>query len=242
MVSAAVYTAALSATLVGMSVGTAYGDATTQPAVKSAAAAVQSTDNSSNYRESRSSRRNRGNRNESKIPAVSIADPYAVLRGRSIFVKGNQTITSDSSPSRPAGDSGLANHPGSALIFNGVIMVGDEANAMIEDTSSQKVTLVKAGDLIAAGKVSEITFDSLTYEANGQQKQVSLGENMDGVVPSNSVLAPASAGAPPVGGAASTAAAGVAPPATSAGGGSGASPDEILARMRAKRNQELGIK
>jgi hypothetical protein len=219
---------------------------TSQPAGNSVAAApttqpafTRSTDTDFGRRE-RSSRRGR-NRGESSGMLVS-TDPYAVLRSRSIFVKGDQTITSDSSPGRSNTDSGgLSGHPGSALVFNGVIMVGDQANAMIEDTGSNQVSLVKAGDPIAAGKVSAITFDDLTYEVNGQEKHVSLGQNMDGVVPATvAAAAPTTmpgGGSPPTDG--SGASAGASGPPSS---GSGASPEEILARMRAKRNQELGIK
>ena len=112
--------------------------------------------------------------------------------------------------------------------------MGDEPNAMIEDQgNNSRVYLLRVGDQLAAGRLSSVTFDDITYEANGTQKRIFLGQNMDGETPTVAVAPPP---APPSTqpGAAGAAPAGTAP---AAGGG-----DDVLAKMRAKRNAELGIK
>jgi len=183
----------------------------------------------------KTSRHGHGNRGSTG----SGAEAYAVLKTRSIFVKGDQRIASDPVPGPRGVDNGLRGKSGSTLVFNGVIFFGDEANAMIEDMGSNTVSLVHAGDLIAAGTVSAISFDDLTYEANAQQRHVSLGQNMDGVIPSPVAPTTMPAGATPTVDAAGAPAPGATtPPAPGAGG----SAEDILARMKAKRNQELGIK
>ena len=233
-------------------------DPATQPAAAAPAPSLTAQGNDNQYNNNnnnRSSRRNRGGsgsgNSRDRGPVILASDPYAVLRTRSIFVKGNQAIASDANPARagfaPSGP--LVGQPEEKLVFNGVIMVSDEANAMIEDTGAGKTSLVRAGDSISVGKVSAITFDELTYEASGKSHEITIGQNLAGNTPSQSSYsaptpspAPAAtpAGGPP--GAAPAAGAGApgAQPAAAPGGGS--SPEEILARLKAKRNQELGIK
>jgi hypothetical protein len=197
----------------------------------------------------RTGRRGRNNRTDTggaggtggSASSGSIANPagldkYAVLKTRSIFIKGNQIVLPENShpPFIPSNNNGLANKRSSSLVFNGVIVMGDEPNAMIEDQSSNgTVSLLRVGDRLAAGRLSSVTFDDITYEANGTQKRIFLGQNMDGETPTVAVAPPP---APPSTqpGAAGAAPAGTAP---AAGGG-----DDVLAKMRAKRNAELGIK
>jgi hypothetical protein len=135
------------------------------------------------------------------------------------------------------------------LVFNGVIVVDNQANAMVEDQAQLKTYLVQSGDAVSHGKVSAISFDSLTYEANGTSTPVLLGQNLLGqypialaAVPPPAPAAPTSqpAGAPVAPGTADSGTPAAGPPAAAAPGGS--SPDDILAKLRAKRNQELGIK
>jgi hypothetical protein len=155
----------------------------TKPAV-SAAPLASSNDNSSNR--NRSGRRNRGGRSDSS-GAIAGADPYSVLQSRSIFVKGNQTVASDSRPPAPQLNGPLSGRPEASLVFNGVIIVNDEADAMVEDLSTQIVTKVRTGDPIAGGRVSGISFDDLAYSANGRTLHVAIGQNLEGVT---AVVAP----------------------------------------------------
>jgi hypothetical protein len=209
-------------------------------------------------RQERGSRRERSSRGGMSTPVIaSASDPYAILRTRSIFVKGNQTLASESRPNG-SGFSGLtpkSTSPESALVFNGVIMVGDQAKALIQDTGSGNVNLVSSGDLISGGRITAITFDNLTYEAKGKVNEVELGQNLNGLTPSvappvavvptsqpSGATPPAGtpgvAGTPPEGGPQGP------PPAAAVGtppAGS-SSPDDILAKLRAKRLQELGGK
>jgi hypothetical protein len=207
----------------------------TQPAMK---AQASSSDNSNNSRQGRNNRRTRGNRDSSATPVILASDPYAVLDTRSIFIKGDQTTASNAPRSIGDNASG-AIFPGrqaSALVFNGVILINDEALAMVEDSNSGVVVKVHAGDLISGGRVTGITFGDLAYEANGQIKHVEIGQNLEGRVPSSSgysgapVAAPTSmpAGAPAGGAVAS-------PPGSST---SGMSLTDIEAKLKARRAAE----
>ena len=227
---------------------------TTQPApmpVKPTAPATTQPDNAQardyrNSRESgRSSRRNRdrGNANNS-VTAAPAGDPFAVLDTRSIFVKGDQTISANANHTtnfQPVG--GLARKPEAALVFNGVTLIDGQANAFIEDLTADRVSTVKVGDAIAGGKVSAITFDTLTYQGNGRTLNVTLGQNLEGNLAISTAMDSTA-------GAAATTSPTTLPfqPGYIGVGGSsgvitnGMSPEDILARMKAKRQAEMNPK
>jgi hypothetical protein len=193
------------------------------PATQPAAAAAQPPA-AVPFRE-RSSRRNRGNRDAAPAVLATGFDAFSVLKTRSIFVKGNQTIASDS---RPVGNSRSGQFAGvqpAALVFNGVILVNGEARALVENRGSNDVATIRTGDPVAGGKVSAITFDELTYEAGGQTQHVAIGENFNGVTPGESYTAGL-----PVAGATTM-------PATmpSIGPTNNLSPQDIEAKLRARR-------
>jgi hypothetical protein len=228
-----------------------------EPATQPSSAAPSASDTRQSTRQDRGNRRDRTSRGGGSTPVVATAnDPYAILRGRSIFVKGNQTLANDSAPSQAGSGRPrpTITSPESALVFNGVIMVGDQPKALIQDTGSGNVNLVSSGDLISGGKISAITFDNLTYEAKGKVNQVELGQNLNGLTPSVAppvVAVPTSqpSGATPPAGPPGIAVtppeggpAGPPPAAASAGAppAGSSSADDILAKLRAKRQQELG--
>ncbi len=204
---------------------------TTQPANT----AVRSTDR-------------RGQRNDRRAadnvpsPTRSVMDQIAPLRTRSIFIKGNQTVTTNDGPSsgRSARTGPLVDRPESSLVFNGVTIVDEEADALIEDLYTHKVNMVRPGDAIAGGKVSEITFSDLIYEAHGVSKHVAIGQNLDAVDATFTDTAAVPTTNP--------VATGVSTPVSPAGTSAprsmqgNASAEDILARMKAKRQQELGGK
>jgi len=212
----------------------------TQPAVMPQNSSPQNSNNSS--RRDRNSRRGRGNR-DSSAAVVLAADPYAILDTRSIFIKGDQRTAGSGPRSTGENASGgiFPNRQASALIFNGVILVNDEALAMVEDSATGTVVKVHAGDQISGGKVTGITFGDLAYEANGQMKHVEIGQNLEGRAPSNDSYSSAttaaptsmSAGGAPAGGGVTS------PPGSST---SGMSPDDILAKLKARRAAESGGK
>ena len=215
--------------------------------VASNAPAAQSADSSNNDRNNNNNRRNRrgrGNNRDSSAPVILAADPYAVLQTRSIFIKGDQRVAGTNGP-RSTGDNAQVGYfrttQASALIFNGVILVNDEPEALVEDTGSGTVVRVRAGDPISGGRVSAITFGDLSYEVAGRSKHVEIGQTLEGQAPSSSSYSSGSSAAPtsmPAGGAPTggpPAGGAVSPPGSST---SNLSPDDILARLKARRAAE----
>jgi hypothetical protein len=237
--------------------------ATQQPALSQSTRSNNNTSNSNSNRSDRTSRRSRGNNygygnggsvnSAAYSAATAITDQINALQTRSIFIKGNQSVAvADNTPRRTTPTGFGVGRPESSLVFNGVTVTDSETDALIEDTSSHKVSTVHPGDPIAGGKISAVTFDDLTYDVNGSSKHVAIGQNLDGIdaVYNDSGSTPSSTSS--TGGPAPTSPAGgtaqapgnTPPPAANAGIPipSGASAEDILARMKARRAAEAAGK
>jgi len=96
---------------------------------------------------------------------------------RNIFVKGNQR------PPRQENSGPIGPLPPSAsqLVLTGVSLADNGKLGFLEDQQASTVTRVKVGDAIAAGKVVNITLDSLDYQdAGGKIIRVYVGYNLAG--------------------------------------------------------------
>jgi hypothetical protein len=184
-----------------------------------------------------------GNTNPNGGPSpVSADDPFAILQQRSIFVKGNQSLVVVPPPPviiRPPSDNSHRGTRPNLLVFNGVTVVDGKPEAFVEDLQTNAVGTVKIGDGVAGGEVAAISFDDLTYIVDGSVKHVGLGDDFNG----NQAFALAPSSTQPIGPGESSSAPGQvigtgasipAPVATQ----SGLSAQDILARMKAKREQE----
>lgn len=227
---------------------------TTAPVVRTAAPVVPVAENDYTSRRDRG-RRGRGNRGAE--PALSGADAYSVLQTRSIFKKGDQTVAAVIGAPGGFIQGRFPGTPESALVFNGVINVNGEANALIENLGDSTVATVRAGDALSGGRVSSITFDDLAYQRGTRTLHVQIGQNLEGVTASSSypLTSFSSPGTTPAGTGSTAAvpgATGVAPPPGGAGTAapdtgtatpaapSETSTDDIIARLKARRQQEQG--
>jgi hypothetical protein len=155
---------------------------------------------------------------------------------RSIFLKGRQTIgyPPGSRPDRGIIDPPPPRRPQAGMVLKGITIVGDEYDAMIEDTyqDPHRITVVHAGEVLAGGRVMSIGFDTLDYQDLGKLTHVEIGQTLDGNP------APPGDDAPPVVGNAPP------PPDTAGplGTTTGMSAEDILARMKKRRQMEMGGK
>jgi hypothetical protein len=183
-------------------------------------------------RRDRMNRRGRGsNRDVMPVVATTGPDAYAVLKTRSIFVKGNQSIAEEVRPSTYT-RGGLSDKQANLLVFNGVILVNDEPDALVEDLTTHEVVKVRPGDAIAGGRVSAITFDDLAYELGGTIKHVAIGENLEGAIASVNPFAPGGSTTLPTTGPVTGGSTGT----PSIGSTNNLSQDDIIARLKARRN------
>jgi hypothetical protein len=144
---------------------------------------------------------------------------YAVLLTRSMFVRGHVADRGHEAGQRPPPPppAPSLDRAESGLVFNGVTQTAKAIDALVEDTASGHVITVHPGDAIAKGKVGKITFDTLEYLKDGRSIMIELGQTLaGGVVDASTIVT------------------------TTEPAGSGASPEDILERLRQKRLAELG--
>jgi hypothetical protein len=100
---------------------------------------------------------------------------YLILTVRSIFYKGFFQPPGD----RPAAQSGPPIE--AVLIFNGAAKNNDSSLvAFLEDNESGKITEVHIGDKVAAGKITNISLDSLDYQGGSGTVHLGIGQNLAG--------------------------------------------------------------
>ena len=148
-------------------------ETTTRPEVSEAPATrpygvARRYESNRSYRESQ----RRGEMAQPSVPAI-----YEEVGARNIFVKGNQR------PPRQENSGPIGPLPPSAsqLVLTGVSLADNGKLGFLEDQQASTVTRVKVGDAIAAGKVVNITLDSLDYQdAGGKIIRVYVGYNLAG--------------------------------------------------------------
>lgn len=133
---------------------------------------------------------------------------YQLPPDRTIFVKGRLASDGSGGTTRPGGPA----RPEETLVFSGVTETDYQILAFIEDTASGKIRQLQEGDSIASGKITDITLDSLEFEAGDKTTLVHVGQNLLGAdvlgLPSLSTTQPTG--------------------------------NEVLDRLRRRRQQELG--
>lgn len=99
-------------------------------------------------------------------------DSFGVLLNRSIFAS-QKYIAKAQQDKKPAGsDMGLA--------LDGVVAEDATFVALVEDTTSHKLTRVRVGDPLGRGRVSDISLHGINYEADGGIAQIAVGQTLNG--------------------------------------------------------------
>ncbi len=176
----------------------------------------------------------------SNVVAVvpSMPRDYSIFNFRSLFMRGRVPAAGRDAGS--ARESSSFNRTGNGFktpeeefVFNGVTQTDEGAEAFIESLSTKKVSLVRVGQSIATGKITGISIHTLQYTTGGRAIRIEIGQNLAGLVAEPSIAASSSPTTQP----------GPSPSGTP--GAAGPLPggtDDILERMRKRREQELGGK
>jgi len=176
---------------------------------------------------------------DSGAPGSSSSDKNAVIWERNIFLRDRRTERS-----RPTTFPTMI-RPEQTFMLTGIVEKpdtgGDVLIATFENTRTGFVK-VKAGDAIANGHIAQIAYDYLVYEGGGRTARVEVGMNLEGIREQAREAFPTTS---PIAGTGAASGAGV-----GTGVGTGAMSGESLpppasdieARLRARRQQELGIK
>ena len=187
--------------------------------------------------------------------AKPLPKSYYVLLGRDIFTEkpyrtptGYDVGENPPPPPRPpetnpsTHESRPDNYPSSveySLALMGVAVDDGKYVAFVEDLNSVKTAFYKVGDLIARGKIKQIDFDHLEYERGTMVQRVEIGQNLSGQAVSVGTPPPTVLSSAPT----APSAPGAVPAPAPAVGARIAAPsgaDDIVERMRRRRQQENG--
>ncbi len=147
---------------------------------------------------------------------------FDLLNSYSLFVKGRLENTG----SNFGGGSFNSQAPENVLVFTGVTVTDHATVGFVEDTSQGTVRQVKVGDSIAQGKITDITLNELVYHASdGRTVHVAVGQNLRGESAFGLIYGTGIGTAEP----------------SASDQNVDAGTAALLAKMRAKRLQEMGV-
>jgi hypothetical protein len=133
------------------------------------------------YRNRRYSRRFGRDQNGQQQISTNLPAITEEVGSRNIFIRGNQRSLPPQpvAPSQPLPDHYIAT--ANDLVLTGVSLSDNGRVAFLEDQGANSVTQVEVGKSIAAGKITNITLDSLDYQdSSGRTIRVSVGFNLAG--------------------------------------------------------------
>lgn len=119
-----------------------------------------------------------------------LAPEYQVLIKRSLFAADGTASGQAAAATSPTADSAFA--------LKGVSQEDTRYTAYVEDAAAKRVIPVRVGDLLARGRVRDITLHAVEYEVAGRVTHVDIGQTLDGSGTANIAAAPASVSPPPV--------------------------------------------
>ena len=164
----------------------------------------------------------------SRITGKTLTPPpaeYSSLTSRTMFIKTRVPPPPPVVTTQPVTITAPPVRLEATLVFNGVTDVDGVGYAVFEDTSAGKILGFKLGDAIANGKITAITLEGLTYEANGKSIHIYIGQTLDGSEPPDVMSRATVTGS-------STTQPGSSTPA--------GAEDPILKALRERRKRELG--
>jgi hypothetical protein len=101
-----------------------------------------------------------------------LENKYAILETRSIFARDRRVANTSVAGRGEASESTLA--------FRGAAVEDGKFVAFIEDTNRQATQTVHVNDRVGQGRCTAITLDSITYEVNGEPRDIELGYSLAG--------------------------------------------------------------
>jgi len=196
-------------------------------------------------------------------------EDFRILTDRNIFDRYRRPpVTRAAPPERPRTPNGPPTPPKPVdtdqyVVLLGIGLEGPQYTAFFEDSRAGKILQVRPGGAVGKGRLRAVNLDSVQYDRGGKFSVVEVGYTLTGTqAPAAGFAAPAPSAVPAEAGTSRTGSSTPAPPAPpaptapttgpattqptippSAGAPSAPAPDglqDVLERMRQRRQQELG--
>lgn len=84
-----------------------------------------------------------------------------------------------------------ARAPESFFVLRGITRDEDGFIAFIEDTRTYNMARTRVGDSVTEGTVKNMTLDHMTFELNGETRQIEIGMDLGGTAPLTTNISPA---------------------------------------------------
>lgn len=102
-------------------------------------------------------------------PSRPLPDEFKVLLTRSIFSNGHTAVAA--ATTQPTGPA--------ALTLSGIAQENSRFTAFLVDPTGNTVA-VRVGDVLAGGRVMNITLHTLDFELSGERRRLLIGQNLAG--------------------------------------------------------------
>jgi hypothetical protein len=103
---------------------------------------------------------------------ISLPTGFETLNKRSIFSRNGIAA-------QPPGTN--LGPPEAMFALRGIVFDDVSYLAFVEDVGSHRTMQLKPGDVVAGGRIGQITVDDVGYEASGKTTQVRVGQNLMGM-------------------------------------------------------------
>lgn len=155
---------------------------------------------------------------------------YELILERNMFSRqrGQRQPERDDGPRRPA----VMPNPESYFRLKGVVQEDGAFIAFVEDTQTNRVLKLRAGDAVARGTVKTLTLDTLEYQREDQVTTIQMGQDLEGglgAVTMGELMEWSPSGS------SSSTPAGASPSGTSAD-----EPSDVLKQLLERRQKQLG--
>ena len=118
---------------------------------------------------------------EQQDASASSWDRYKVMGERNIFLRER---------SRPRPKTEASPAPvrivERSVVLTGVVRQGETYIAFLEDTRTGETSRLRAGGVVAEGRIVEIDFDGLVFEKDKKAARIGIGNSLDGASSSSS--------------------------------------------------------
>ena len=118
-------------------------------------------------------------------------DGYKVIVEKNIFSRNRWQQAERTARQGGATAPARARAPESFFVLRGITRDENGFIAFVEDTRTYDMARARVGDSLTEGTVKDMTLDHMTFELNGETRQIEIGMDLGGTAPQATSIGPA---------------------------------------------------
>jgi hypothetical protein len=107
-------------------------------------------------------------------PTANFGDRYAILADKNIFVRNRPATRT------PGAQRSVTRRVEETMVLTGIALQEGRHVAFLEDSAAHQTKRLLPGDQIAGGTITEVSIDSMEFEAGGKRIHIPIGRNLLG--------------------------------------------------------------